>query len=121
MARTDVAVRQTQASGELDAEAHDTALHATDGAKFTNDGRTRLWVKNAGAGSHTVTIKSQRTVPPFGLAVSDKPFVIAAGKYAILGPFDQTTFNLKSGADTGKVYVDTNGTGTEVTILPFKD
>lgn len=121
MARTNATVLQTLSAGILDAEAVDTPLHVTDGAMFTNDGRTRLWVKNAGAGSHTLTIKSQRTVPPFGLAVADETRVVAAGKYAVIGPFDPTTFNLKSGVDNGKVYVDTNGTGTEVTIIPFKD
>jgi hypothetical protein len=44
-----------------------------------------------------------------------------AGKTAIVGPFDRATFNQPSGADAGMVYVNADGTQTEISILPFKD
>lgn len=122
MARTNVTVRQTDASGVLDVVAVATALHVSDGAMFVNDGRTRVWIKNNGAGSHTVSFVSTRTEGGrYGLIVSAKTFVVAAGKEALVGPFDVSTFNVKSGADSGKVYVNTGGTQSEVSIVPFKD
>jgi len=119
MARTNVTVLETDPNGILDAEAVDVALHVTDGAMFTNDGRTRLWMKNAGAGVHVVTVVTPRTIE--GLAVADKTYSVAAGKYAVAGPFRRDLYNQPSGADAGKAYVNTDGTGTEVTIVPFKD
>lgn len=121
MARTLVAVLRTQAAGILDCEAVDTPIHVTDGAMFVNDGNTRLWVKNAGAGVHILTFPTPRTVGPSALTVQDPPFSVGIGKYALLGPFDPTDFNVRSGADNGKMYVNCDGTGTEVTIIPFKD
>ena len=119
MARTNVAVLETDPAGILDALAVDVALHAADGAMFTNDGRTRVLVNNSGAGAHTVTVVTPRQVE--GLAVADRAYVIAAGKIAIIGPFPTATFNQPSGADAGKVYIDSEGTESEVLIVPFKD
>jgi hypothetical protein len=121
MARTNVTVRQTDASGVLDVVAVQTALHASDGAMFTNDGRTRCWIKNTGAGSHTVSFVVTKTEGQYGLALGNKSYVIANGKEALVGPFDPSFFNQKSGADAGKVYVNTGGTQSEVVIVPFKD
>jgi hypothetical protein len=85
---------------------------------FSNDGNTRLWVKNSGSGAHVVTIVSTKTVA--GLAVADAAYTVGAGKYAILGPFPPDLYNQKSGNDKGKVYVDSDNTESEVTILPFR-
>lgn len=119
MARTNVTVLETSPNGILNAEAVDTPLHATDGAMFANNGETRLWLKNGGAGVHVITIPTPRTVD--GLAVADKTYSIPAGAYALLGPFPTGTYNQPSGADAGKVYVDSDGTESEVTIIPFRD
>jgi hypothetical protein len=117
MARASATV-YSLAAGILDAETVDTPLHASDGAMFSNDGNTRLWVKNSGAGTHVVTIVTTKSVG--GLAVADAAFSILAGDYAVLGPFPPDIYNQKSGDDKGKVYVDSDNTESEVTILPFR-
>lgn len=119
MARTNVPVLETDPNGILDLDAVDVPVHITDGAMFTNDGHTRVWVKNAGAGAHNVTVVTPRVVE--GLAVADRVYVVGIGKSALIGPFDAATFNQPSGADAGKAYVNVDGTGTEVTLVPFKD
>lgn len=119
MARTNVPVLETDPAGILDPTAVDVALHATDGAMFTNNGDTRVWVNNTGAGAHNITAVTPRTVE--GLAVADRTYVVPAGKTAIIGPFDPNTFNQPSGADAGKVYLNSDGTQSEVLIVPFKD
>lgn len=119
MARTNVTVLETDPNGIIDPTTVDVALHATDGAMFTNNGDTRVWVNNSGAGAHVVTVVTPRTVE--GLAVADKPYTIPAGKTALIGPFDPTTYNQPSGADAGKAYINADGTQSEVLIVPFKD
>lgn len=94
-------------------------LHASDGAKFVNNGRTRVLVRNGGVGSHTVTFVATKTVR--GLAVPSKTFTLAAGLYAVFGPFETDTFNVRSGGDAGQVHVDANGTESEIQIVPFID
>ncbi len=119
MARINVTVLETDPNGIVDAEAVDVALDAVNGAMFTNDGKTRLWVKNSGAGPHVVTIVTPRTIE--GLAVADKTYTIGIGKYAVVGPFRRDLYAQPSGADAGKTYVDADGTQSEITIIPFKD
>jgi hypothetical protein len=117
MARTNVPVL---ALPQLDLANVDVALHVTDGAMFTNNGETYVWVNNAGAGAHVVTFVTTRTIGSGQLAVADEPHTFAAGKSGVVGPFDPTDFNVRTGADTGKVYVNADGTQSEVLIVPFK-
>lgn len=119
MARTLVPVLQTKGAGILDLAAVDVPLHVTDSAMFVNDGATRVYVANAGAGVHVVTFVTPRSVQ--GLAVADDSKTIGIGDAGIFGPFDPTTYNQSSGADAGKMYVNSDGAQTEVTIVPFKD
>lgn len=121
MARTAVTVGQTEAAGILDTEAVLVALNNPDGAMFINDGKTRLVVKNAGAGAHIVGIVATKTVGPYGLLLPPKTYTIAAGKRAVIGPWETDIYNQKSGDDVNKVYVDSDGTESEVSIKPFKD
>jgi hypothetical protein len=121
MARTNVAVSHSQDGSVLDGLATATALDAAAGAMFTNNGATRVIVYNTGAGAHVVTFVTPRTINPGALAVADPSITLAAGKHGIFGPLDPTTFNQPSGADTGKVYVNSDGTESEVKILPFID
>jgi hypothetical protein len=103
---------QTQVGGPV-------ALDASAGAMFTNNAATRVLVRNNGAGNHTVTFVSPQTV--LGLAVADLAYVLTPGQSMVCGPFPQTTFNQPSGDDAGRVYVNTGGTQSEVTIAPFID
>lgn len=85
------------------AELTDVNANQPNGQLFENDGRTELVVHNGDASSRTCTVvgvacSHGRTA---SLAVA-----VAAGKRAVLGPFDKELFNQPSGADQGKVYVD---------------
>lgn len=95
------------------------ALDVAAGAMFTNNGSTRVLVRNKGAANHTVTFVSPQTV--LGLAVADLAYVLTPGESLVCGPFPVTTFNQPSGDDKGKVYVNANGTESEVVISPFVD
>lgn len=115
MARVNVPLRIVSIDGPLDLLALETQMDAADGAKFINDGRHRLYIRNAGVGAHVVTFETPLTVD--SLAVSDKTRTIAAGKEAIIGPFRRELFNQISGADAGYVYATTDGTKTEVKLV----
>lgn len=94
-------------------------LHVTDGGMFVNNSKTRVLARNAGAASHTITFVATKTVA--GLAVPSKVFTLLPGVTATYGPFEGDTFNQRSGADVGKVYVNANGTESEVEIVPYID
>jgi hypothetical protein len=101
MARTALAVQQvTRNSGS---QLTEVAPDNVNGNVFPNDGNTELVVHNGSGGSINVTVT--------GVACSHgRPLslvtAVAAGKRAVIGPFDQDQFNQKSGADLGNVYVD---------------
>jgi len=118
MAKANVPITQITRAGPLDLAAIETALDVADGAMFQNDGSTELWVRNAGAGAHIVTLVTPQQVA--GLAVADHTATVAAGKTALLGPWPTDTFNQQAGADAGKVYVDTDGTKTEVKLVALR-
>jgi len=109
MAATAITLRIIAPDGILDSDVNMQAFHATDGAAIVNDGRTRIRVKNAGAGAHTITAVTPKILPG-GLAVADKTFVIAAGKVATLPLLDPQFFNDPA---TGKVTLTASGTQTE--------
>lgn len=70
---------------------------AAGGDTFANDGRTFLWVQNAGSGSVTVTISSQ-TACTLG-STHDKTAVVANGEVPVLiGPFPPDRFNNSAGS-----------------------
>jgi hypothetical protein len=103
---------QTQVDGP-------TALDASAGAMFVNNGATRVLVRNNGAANHTVTFVSPQTI--LGLAVADLAYTVKPGQSIVVGPFNQTTFMQTTGDDKGKTYVNASGTQSEVTIAPFVD
>lgn len=90
------------------------AAAAAGGDAFVNDGRTRLRVKNAGAGSINVTINSQRACNQ-GFD-HDEVAAVAAAEERELGPFDTGRFN----DSTGKVQLTYSGV-TSVTVAAVKD
>lgn len=109
MARTALAVITTTVDGPLDMSAVEVAGDAVDDVGFPNDGATKLYARNAGAGAHTLTIRTPKVLPG-GLAVAEDTVIIAAGKHAILGPWDRDIYNQPD----GQVYVDSDGTKTEM-------
>ena len=73
---------------------------AAGGDKINFSDRTFLVVKNADAAPHTVTLVTPGTVA--GLAIADKPVVVANGTTAFIGPF-------------GSVFVDPTDTTVGLT------
>lgn len=69
------------------------AAASVGGDKIVANDRAFLVVKNADAAPHTVTLVTPGMVA--GLAIADKPVVVAAGATAFIGPF-------------GSVFVDAN-------------
>lgn len=53
--------------------------------------RLFLWVKNADASDHTLTITSEADAVP-GLAVSNQAVVVSAGEDRLIGPFPRGAF-----------------------------
>lgn len=118
MPRVDLTIQKITKSGPVDLEALEQTPDETDSAMFANDGNTFLYVRNTGLGDHVLTFQTPQTVA--GLAVADHTVTVAAGKTALLGPFPTDTFNVQSGPDVGKVYVDVDGTRTEVKLVALR-
>lgn len=115
MAATVLTINTVAPNGILDVDAVDQAFNAADGADFANDGRTRILIKNSGAGAHVITVTTPKTVAG-GLAIADKTFSVGAAKYAILPYFDPIYFN-----SNGLVHMVADGTQTEVTALAMRE
>lgn len=108
MARTALTVNEAAAGG---IRADGGTAGTADGHYFANSGEEVVVIENSGAGSHTVTIPTPRTVE--GLAVSEQTVVIPAGQVFMAGPFEPNTFN-NTGADRGRVFVDYDATPEEL-------
>lgn len=117
MAATAVTVRTAYPLGLLDLDTIIQALHTTDGATFANDGRTRIVGKNAGAGTHVITVVTPKTIPS-GQAIADATFSVLAGDYFYLPFFDPQYFNDPA---TGLVSVTTDGTKTEISFTAIRE
>lgn len=89
------------------------AVDAANGNEFVNDGKSVLYVKNAGVGSINVTASTPGTVD--GLAVADLVVAVANGVNKMIGPFPPGIYNQSD----GKVYVDWSG-GSSVTAAVIR-
>jgi hypothetical protein len=96
----------------LNPEDTETAPDDTLGAKFNNDGRTMLWARNSGEGSHDVTIKVSIKALEFGVA--DLAVTIPDGEIRLIGPFPKYVFNQHSVGGSPYVHVDADGTQSEM-------
>jgi hypothetical protein len=108
MARTEVTVVEASHEG---VRADNGTAGTADGHYFANSGEEILVVKNSGAGSHTVTVPTPRTVE--GLDVDDQEIAIPAGQVFAVGPFEPNTFN-NTGSNRGRVFVNYDATPGEV-------
>lgn len=85
-----------------------------DGHAFDNDTHTAVLIENTGAGAHTITVVTTKTVN--GLAVADRTYVIPAGEQRIAGPFARDIYD-----ETGRVvWVNFDATPAEVKCSYFK-
>lgn len=101
MARTDLTAQEVVTTG-LSASY---VAATVDGHMFVCNQRRILHVKNGGAGALTVTVQTDLTRDG-NLALPDRTVSIPAGEDRFIGPFDASTYQQRSGADAGKVYVD---------------
>lgn len=87
---------------------------AGGGDEFENTyGNVLLRILNEDAGSHTVTIASQKTIE--GLALADQDVAVPAGESRLIGPFRTDVFN-DSNNHVQLTYDDV----TSVTVGVFK-
>lgn len=113
MAYTNVAVVQSSPLGAVFAPA---ACDSSNGNKFSNDGRTLLYIENGGGSSATVTFDTPATVG--GLAVAQNAVTLSAGQGKMCGPFPPEIYNQPRGAtDEGCVRVTFSGSGAADVIV----
>jgi hypothetical protein len=85
-----------------------TAVTA-DGLEFSNpNGDVFIYAVNAGGAPHILTFSTPLTVQ--GLAVVEHTVTVANSTFRLIGPFPRTVFNQV----TGVVYINCDGTPTEV-------
>jgi hypothetical protein len=104
MARVDLTVQVTTRAGII--PSYEAVAAASD-AMCANDGATLFHIK-AAAGEATLAFITPATVLSEALAIADAAGTVANGSEKLFGPFPPAIFNQPSGADVGKIYIDTN-------------
>ena len=79
----------------------------------SNDGRIGLIVRNANAGTQSITVLTPGTVD--GLAIADLTISIPAGATRYIGPFGTGTFNQTDGS----IYIDVS-VATDLKFRPIR-
>ena len=88
-------VVQDVARAGLDLRAAESTVVVVDTYYFPNDGRTKLYVRNATGSTCVVTIETPGTVD--GLAITDRTVSIVTAKEYEIGPFPQGYYSNDSG------------------------
>ncbi len=115
MARVDLTINAFARAGITDPTGQ--SVIAANDAMFQNDGRTVLRIANASGFSANLSMETPGTADGV-LAIADLvPAAQANATTFWYGPFETGLFNQTSGADAGKVYVNTDQT---VTITAFR-
>ena len=109
MPRVDLSVQTTDRDGIVVAY---TEVTAANDCMFPNDGKVEVRVANASGSTANLVFVTPATVLSDELAVADKTGSVADGAEKTFGPYPTATFNQPSGADVGKVYLDTDVTIT---------
>ena len=76
------------------------ATAAASSQTFPNDGKTVIVVKNGNAGTSTLTFVTPHVVADgdaAALATPDRAVAVAAGAYAVIGPFPPSVYNDANG------------------------
>ena len=107
MARTDLSVQTTDRDGIV---VSYTEVLAANDCMFPNDGKVEVRVANASGSTANLVFETPATVLSDELAIADKTGTVADGTEKVFGPFPTATFNQPSGADVGKLYLDTDQT-----------
>lgn len=115
MARTDLTVNQFARAGIADPAGQ--AVTSGNGAMVANSNqKVMLRVANASGMTSTLTFTTPGTADGV-LAIADLTAALLTGNTAWYGPFETGLFNQPSGADAGKIYIDTT---QNVTITAFQ-
>ena len=93
------------------------AIVPADDAMFLNDGKTILKVVNANVAAQTFDLITPGTIGSDALAIADKTVSIAGSTTEYCGPFATGIYNQTSGADSGKVYLDTASSDLTITAI----
>ena len=115
MARLDLTINVTTTDG-TDIGAGQAIVAAND-AMFVNDGKTILKVVNANGVAQTFDLITPGTIGDDALAIADKTVSIAGSTTEYCGPFPTGIYNQPSGADSGKVYIDTDSSDLTITAI----
>ena len=86
------------------------------GHQIVNDGKTFLHVKN---GAVDVLVTVQTPFKQDGLELEELKVTVLASDERMIGPFEPRSFNIRSGADVGQVYIDFDDV-TNVTIAAVR-
>ena len=104
MARTNIPITELPFSGIT--QLSWTAGDATNDHVFINDGNTIIIVKNGGGGAVQVTVVEQPEPLLGRSSATGTQLSVDAGEEAVIGPLAAAGYNIKSGDDVGKVYID---------------
>lgn len=77
---------------------------ASDGEKFSNNGKTFVVIANGYTATITGTFVTPGTID--GLAIDDKEVAVPVGETYFAGPFPPSQYNQPSGSDLGYVYLN---------------
>jgi hypothetical protein len=90
-----------------------------DGHVFTNDGNTVLEIKNNNASTRVVTIQCGGAYK--GRSFEDQDVSLTTGQTKHVGTFDTSVYNITTGVDKNKVYVDfPAGVQSDIAVRAFK-
>lgn len=94
MAIVTLTVGSTSATAALELySAGYTAAEDTNGFKFLNDGKTRIYIKNADSGACTALIDNPQPCSFGGTTVHDVSLSLTNAKDYVIGPFPKYRFN----------------------------
>lgn len=116
MARVVLSIARLSAAGVQPAPA---AFNA-DGYKFRNDGSIFLLVENTNGASAGATVTAVTPITVGGHAVEDEAIAVAAGETHLIGPFDPSVYNHRSGSDEGAMYLEGSGAVADLVIQAFR-
>lgn len=91
-----------------------------DGYKFRNDGKIWLLVENTNGTSAGATVTAVTPITVGGHAVEDQPVAVNASETHLIGPFNPSVYNHRSGSDEGAVYLDGTGAVADLVIQAFR-
>jgi hypothetical protein len=105
MARTEPTVLVTTRAGVAFVP---TAVAAADDCMFVNTGVELVYVWNASGSTANLVFETPATLLSEALALADATATVGTGAGKLFGPFPTTYFNQPSGADAGKLYLNTD-------------